>query len=454
MKQLLEDSPECNDPPPATQSQSEESTTSTMRIRIQDLLLGVILLFKLREKKAPRAYTLNVVMLQNRRQHQSVTAPSHFGLNRKNRVVSSSNRISKVSGSTSSSLFQSSPGDGQERLFYNLMDAEMRTAASQTESIQRKQSNNKRNIVGIMAVLALFLVSQFVGNGAVTMAPSTTANEGTCFIFSAVSATLLRQQKSGSVSSSKMSLHVLNFQTLMLGILLWHSAHKVGHLIRLLTSWYMGVLLQFPLITKCVTTAVIGLLGDTAAQVLEERIQAKKNGRRMQILRKFDARRGLAVLGDGVLISGPLLHFAYNVLESIIPVAGPYASLAALIQVLIDDFVLDAIFVAIMFVTTGVAEGYTRQIIPQFRKDFFNTIKAGWVTSLLLMPLEFVCFRFLPLNFRVLGMNIIDIFWEAIISFMVHRRRRMSNFQEKELVDALDDKFDQSGGIPANAVSG
>ncbi|KAL3916782.1 MAG: hypothetical protein SGILL_005022, partial [Bacillariaceae sp.] len=301
-------------------------------------------------------------------------------------------------------------------------------------------------------MFVLFLATHFAAGkgavGVVARSTTSTAKGGTGFIFSAVSATLLRQQKSGSMSSSaKFSL--LNLQNIMLGVLLWQSVHLSVHLIRCLaacggifSSWYMGVLQQFPLITKCVTTSVIGLLGDTAAQVLEERIRAKKSGTKTQFLRRFDVRRGLAILGDGVFVSGPLLHFAYNVLESIIPVAGPYASLAALIQVLIDDFILDAIFVAIMFVTTGVAEGYTRQIIPQFRKDYFNTIKAGWVTSLLLMPLEFVCFRFLPLNFRVLGMNVIDIFWEAIISFMVHRRRRMSNTQEAELPNALGSRLD------------
>jgi hypothetical protein len=203
------------------------------------------------------------------------------------------------------------------------------------------------------------------------------------------------------------------------------------------STWYTGVLHQFPLITKSLTTAVIGVLGDTAAQFLEERIRAKKGGTNMEPLRRYDQRRGLAVFGDSLLISGPLLHVAYNVLESVIPVAGPYASLAAMSHVVIDNFLLDAVFVAAMFVSTGIVEGYTKQILPQLKKDYFNTIKTGWATSIALMPFVFVCFRFLPLSFRVLGMNIIDIFWEAIISYMVHRRRRLAKPQEEATIAAV-----------------
>ena len=83
-----------------------------------------------------------------------------------------------------------------------------------------------------------------------------------------------------------------------------------------------------------------------------------------------------------------------------------------------------------MFVTTGIAEGYMHQIISQLRKDFIPTVKTAWISGLLMMPLQFLLFRFLPLSLRVLGVNIIDIFWEAYISFMVHRRRTKNKQQQ------------------------
>jgi hypothetical protein len=124
----------------------------------------------------------------------------------------------------------------------------------------------------------------------------------------------------------------------------------------------------------------------------------------------------------------------YNWLERLVPVAGNTglsASLAALTQVLIDDFVLDSIFVAIMFVTTGFLEGHARRIIPQFQKEYFSIVRASWVTSIALIPIQFMCFRFLPLSFRVLGINFIDIIWGAIVSFMAHRNREGHHQQQE-----------------------
>jgi hypothetical protein len=152
----------------------------------------------------------------------------------------------------------------------------------------------------------------------------------------------------------------------------------------------------------------------------------------------YDVRRGLSTMADALFLTGPLLHFAYNFLEHLLPVATATSGMAAngmaLGQVLIDDFIVDAGFVAIMFWTTGISEGYTlREIYVQLQQDLFPTIQATWASSIVLIPIEFVIFRFLPLGFRVLGMNVVDIFWGAMVSYMAHRNR------PKKLVMVVED---------------
>jgi hypothetical protein len=278
-------------------------------------------------------------------------------------------------------------------------------------------------------VVAVFVFGQFFNKGNTSPMGSSSGGSKDSMIYSAVSASLLRHQH------PRRGILPVNLQTLLTwSIILWQLSSKAEPIGKLLlfyatmfSGWYMDMLNGSPLVTKAITTAVIGLLGDTGAQYVEERIRTRKEGSKRPWFQSYDRRRGLSIVGGSILVTGPLLHLAYNLLEDLIPVAGggAAASMAALTQVLINDFFLDAIFVATTFVTTGVAEGYSRQIIPQLRNDYVATVKASWATSLGLMPLEFVCFRFLPLSFRVLGMNFIDIFWEALISYMVHRRRRM-----------------------------
>jgi hypothetical protein len=242
--------------------------------------------------------------------------------------------------------------------------------------------------------------------------------------YSVVSATLLRSTSTKSVFSGQ--------QLIMMAFLAWQLFSQTGNVIRLFQTvgtsfsvWYLTCLSTIPLYTKAVTTAVIGLMGDTSAQALEESIHSRKEGSRFDI-QNYDRRRGLSNVANGLFVTGPLLHFAYEWLEKLIPIAGATgsASVAALTQVLIDNVFLDAGFVAIMFVTTGIGEGYAKQIIPQFKKDYFAAVKTSWATSITLLPLGFACFRFLPLSLRVLGINIIDIFWEAMVSYRVHQRRR------------------------------
>lgn len=226
-----------------------------------------------------------------------------------------------------------------------------------------------------------------------------------------------------------------------------------------ISSWYMDLLAWSPLVTKAVTTATIGVVGDTTAQYFETRLQRsiekfpkkaddeshiRKETHRFSDSEKstnrdpiswpqtYDRRRGLSVFVENILVSGPLLHFAYNTMENILPTSsgGREAILAALGHALLDNFVLDTIFLALFFISTGIAEGYIRELVPQFRKDFLPTLKTGWLTGLCLVPVQSFLFRFLPLSLRVLGTNIIDIFWEAYTSYMVHRRRRQAAIEQ------------------------
>jgi hypothetical protein len=234
-----------------------------------------------------------------------------------------------------------------------------------------------------------------------------------------------------------------------------------------------------PLVTKSITSGIMGVMGDVLAQYVEHvrhEISARKlggegltpddhssndsslahggnsssqaplmlnrggGGRKKATSFHFNSRRSLAILLDGLLISGPLMHLAYNAFEYLLPVAGvataatatsntgsPSTSsgLNAMIHVLADSILLDGIFVASAMASSGLLEGYSlkREIIPQLQKDYLPAIRASLATSSLMAPIQYACFRYLPLSCRVFAMNVTDIIWDAVISFMSHRSR-------------------------------
>jgi hypothetical protein len=223
----------------------------------------------------------------------------------------------------------------------------------------------------------------------------------------------------------------------------------LGSLTKLSSSfiaWYLSALDAAPLLTKCVTGGLIAFTGDYGAQWFEwkskqahkqpsENIKAElsiraggsmaKQGNILSIHGTYVKRRGIARFLECLLISSPLMHYGYDLFETIVPVGGGsalYRSFAALTHVLADCVFLDAIFVMTGIVFTGLLEGQRlrKQVIPNLRRVYLPTLKASIMTCGALAPLQFLSFRFLPLPLRVLSVNAVDLIWTGVISFVSH----------------------------------
>jgi hypothetical protein len=211
------------------------------------------------------------------------------------------------------------------------------------------------------------------------------------------------------------------------------SPHTLFFLQRCL-AWYVTQLDAAPLLTKSLTSGVIGLAGDCLAQTIERIVQRKRRHEK-----PYDPRRGLSVMIEGLLISGPMMHVGYDLFERILPVstANGQSSMAAMLHVIADSILLDSTFIGSAFVITGIMEGYKlKQIGKQLRSDYVPTLLASWVTSTCLMPIEFMAFRFLPVSLRVLAVKFIDVIWDTVVSFMTHKSRSHDKEVEATVVTA------------------
>jgi len=226
-----------------------------------------------------------------------------------------------------------------------------------------------------------------------------------------------------------------------------------------LTGWYLKRLEAAPLITKCVTGALIAFSGDYGAQWFEykstnrpmsnKRYDAagrsdnaaseliasspragsqRRKTSALSIHGTYNIRRGIARFLECLLISSPLMHYGYDLFERIVPTtsssstaSGLHASLAAVSHVVADSVFLDGIFVMTGIIATGLLEGHPlRKVLPNLRNVYVPTLKASVVTSSALMPLQFLSFRFLPVQLRVLSVNAVDLIWTGVVSFVSH----------------------------------
>eukprot|EP00903_Cladosiphon_okamuranus_P008990 g8600.t1 len=182
---------------------------------------------------------------------------------------------------------------------------------------------------------------------------------------------------------------------------------------------YAVWLRQSPLVTKALTSGVLALGGDMAAQFFEFRQQAAR-GRKGMFLK--DTRRLLAVAIDSILITGPALHTLYGLLERLIPTAaGGFIPAAS--HLLIDTLVFDPMFVTSFFCVTGILESRSlkQDVLPALRREFWPAVRGSWVVSFCFCPLQFITFRYLPLQFRVLSVNVCDIVWTSVLSYFSHK---------------------------------
>lgn len=217
-----------------------------------------------------------------------------------------------------------------------------------------------------------------------------------------------------------------------------------------LGSLYISYVEKYPIVTKAITASIIQALGDTLSQRIEisvssspaynknhKKCNSDENAAEKDVeskSSKIDFRRVVALASEGLFVSGPLMHFAYDFFDSILPIHNSTSSrydyclswLYAVLQIIADLFIMDSFFVLSALIVSGVVEGqyFFQQIIPQIKSDYLSNLKAAWYSSLFIFPLQLLSFRYLPLYLRVLIQNLLDVIWNGVISYLTHVPRR------------------------------
>eukprot|EP00980_Cylindrotheca_fusiformis_P025698 scaffold14497_cov119-Cylindrotheca_fusiformis.AAC.2 len=202
------------------------------------------------------------------------------------------------------------------------------------------------------------------------------------------------------------------------------------------SSWYIASLGGYPMITKSVTSSVFSCVADIIAQWFEGSHTSRS------FRDTYNMRRGFASSVDGMFLSGPLLHYAFGLMEEYFPTNEETGNIfASLTHVFISDIFIDSIYLGLSFALVALLEGHARDLVRIYKSDFWTTIKASSYANLSLVPIEFICFRYLSVGFRVLGMNMIDVIWQAVVSFFAHRSRREAKQTTKDPIAQLGTPF-------------
>lgn len=175
--------------------------------------------------------------------------------------------------------------------------------------------------------------------------------------------------------------------------------------LRRLLALYVEAVSRRPVVTKSLTTMVLGGCGDLLAQ----RIAAHQRGEPLRV----DVVRLRAVALWGLLFMGPMLHTWYGALDRIYFGAG-----AAWRKMLTDQLLFSTPFNAAFLVGVAALQGTpVGDAVAALRSTLWPSMKANWT---LWPAAQMINFTLVPKPFQMVYVNCVGIVWNSILSYIAH----------------------------------
>ncbi|XP_070571914.1 peroxisomal membrane protein 2-like isoform X2 [Ptychodera flava] len=165
-------------------------------------------------------------------------------------------------------------------------------------------------------------------------------------------------------------------------------------LIETIIKAYLKQLRERPVVTKALTSATVSALGDIIAQ----RIIAKGKPVGIQW-------RSVAALASfGFVVTGPLIHHFYKVLEQVVPKNTTYPGIK---KVLVDRFVLAPPYLLLFFYLVPILEGKGHDAAVKKIKDTFITaLIMNWKVWTIL---QYININYIPMEILVKESNRVQL---------------------------------------------
>ncbi|KAI5091324.1 peroxisomal membrane protein 2, partial [Silurus meridionalis] len=174
-----------------------------------------------------------------------------------------------------------------------------------------------------------------------------------------------------------------------------------------LLQQYLHLLKKYPVITKSVTSAVLSALGNLLSQALE----AKKKLKEGQSGKEVDVNGPVRFAVYGLVFTGPLSHYFYQLLELMFPASAPFSTLKRL---LLERLIFAPAFLLLFFVVMNSLEGKTNaDLQAKLKARYWPALKMNWKVW---TPFQFININYVPVQFRVLFANLIALFWNAYLT--------------------------------------
>lgn len=174
-----------------------------------------------------------------------------------------------------------------------------------------------------------------------------------------------------------------------------------------LLQQYLFLLKKYPILTKSVTSGILSALGNLLSQVLE----ARKKSRDGVPGSEIDTAGATRYAIYGLLITGPVSHYFYQLMELWIPTTD---QLCIVKRLLLDRLIFAPGFLLLFYFVMNIleAKGWG-DFEKKMRASYWTALKMNWKVW---TPFQFININFVPVQFRVLFANMVALFWYAYLA--------------------------------------
>ncbi|KAF8956425.1 hypothetical protein BDZ97DRAFT_1925524 [Flammula alnicola] len=169
----------------------------------------------------------------------------------------------------------------------------------------------------------------------------------------------------------------------------------MAHLLRS----YNAVLLRRPMLTQCITAAVLFGAGDVVAQ---QGIEGKG--------KKHDFARTARLTFYGGALFGPAMTIWYQFLNRL---KFPSPTKALIYRVWLDQAMLTPAAVAFFYGSMSVLEGKPKEAVDRIKAAYVPTLLRNWGVYI---PTQIINFSFTPPHLRLVVVSVVSLFWNTYLS--------------------------------------
>ena len=183
-------------------------------------------------------------------------------------------------------------------------------------------------------------------------------------------------------------------------------------------SWgiYSKLLMEKPLLTKSITSCATNAFSDVLCQNLIITTKEEEGDTSTSKSLSIDKRRLGQAAVTGLIWSGPITHYWYKILFGKLTISINDPIIGLVVQILLDSIIFSPITVSGYFTLRSIMEGSGIEgIKDKLSTRLVKTVLGAWKFW---PAANIVNFGFIPLEFRVLYMNIMSIFWSFYLTYV------------------------------------